>query len=121
MSNILHAEMLRQFAARLSRPARDLIAIASLMQIARRRGGPLLAEAHWRSLQVRAAHLGAILREWAILGITLDQLPFWEDAPPKAALVRAAERWGTLPRRSGTTAEEQEEAARCLRTAALSV
>ena len=120
MSNILHTEMLRQFAAEINSPARSLLAIASLMQVAREQGEQGLVEDHWRCLQQHARRLHDILRQWGILGIALEQLRFWEDAPPKAALVQAAQRWGSLPRRVGATAEEQE-AARCLRSAALSV
>ena len=120
MSNILHAEMLRQFAAEINSPARNLLAIASLMQVAREQGEQGLVEDHWRCLQQHARRLHDILRQWEVLGIALGQLCFWEDAPPKAALVQAAQRWGSLPGRASATAEEQE-AARCLCSAALSI
>ena len=120
MSNILHAEMLRQFAAEINAPARNLLAIASLMQVARRQGEQGLVEDHWRCLQHHARHLHDVLRQWEVLGIALGQLRFWEDAPPKAALVQAAQRWGSLPSRTSASAEEQE-AARRLCSAALSV
>src|SRR5437763_15312872 len=120
MSNILQREMLRQFAAEINAPARNLLAIASLMQVAREQGEHGLVEDHWRCLQEHARRLHDILRQWEVLGIPLGQLRFWEDAAPKAALVHAAKRWGSLPRGVGQ-ATEHEEAARCLRTAALSV
>lgn len=120
MSNILHTEMLRQFAAEINAPARNLLAIASLMRVAWDLGEKSLVEDHWRCLQEHARRLHDILRQWEVLGIALGQLRFWEDAPPKAALVIAAQRWGSLPRSRGEAAEH-EEAARCLRSAALSV
>ena len=120
MSNILHAEMLRQFAAEINSPARNLLAIASLMQVAGQQGEQGVIEDHWRCLQQHARRLHDILRQWEILGIALDHLRFWEDAPPKAALVHAAWRWGALPGRAGGSVEEQE-AARRLRSAALSI
>ncbi|MBI1916579.1 MAG: hypothetical protein HYS12_17865 [Planctomycetes bacterium] len=120
MSNILHTTMLRQFAAEINSPARNLLAIASLMQVAREQGEQGLVEDHWRCLQQHAQRLHDILREWEVLGIALGQLRFWEDAPTKAALVHAAQRWGSLPGRAGATAEA-EEAARCLCSAALGV
>jgi hypothetical protein len=118
MSNILHTEMLRQFAAEINSPARNLLAVASLMQIARQQHEEGLVEDHWHCLQQHARRLHDVLRQWEILGIDLGQLRFWEDAPPKAALVQAARRWGALPGQGSTSAEEQE-AARCLCSAAL--
>lgn len=112
MYNPLHHEMLRQFAAELSHSARNLVALASLMQVARELGPTELVEAHWVCVQENARRLHDVLRQWGILGISLAGLKIWENSPRRAALVRAAERWARLPHR---------EAARRLRTAALSV
>jgi hypothetical protein len=119
MLNPLHHEMLRQFAAELSHSARNLVALASLMQVAREHGNAELVEAHWACVQDHARRLHNVLRQWSILGITLTSLKIWEDAPRRAALVQAAERWARLPGQGGDA--DHEEAVRSLRSAALSI
>lgn len=119
MSNLLHHEMLRQFAAELSHSARNLVALASLMQVAREHGPAELVEAHWASVQDSARRLYDVLRQWGILGITPASLKTWEASPRRAALVQAAERWARLP--SQAAGADHEEAVRSLRSAALSV
>ena len=121
MVNPLHLEMLRQFASELSHAARNLIAMASLMQVARELGSTSLVEAHWVCVQENARRLHDVLCQWGILGIRQESLPIWEDASRRAALVRAAARWGALPGRTDVSAADHDEAIRGLRTAALSV
>jgi hypothetical protein len=119
MSNLLHHEMLRQFAAELSHSARNLVTLASLMQVARHLGTPELVEAHWVSVQDSARRRYDVLRQWEILGIVPASLKIWEHSPRRAALVQAAERWARLP--SQAAGPDHEEAVRSLRRAALSV
>jgi hypothetical protein len=119
MLNPLHHEMLRQFAAELSHSARNLVALASLMQVAREFGPTELVEAHWACVQDHARRLHDVLQQWGILGISLASLKIWEDSPRRAALVQAAERWARLP--SQGAGADHEEAVASLRSAALSV
>lgn len=121
MINPLHLEMLRQFASELSHSARNLVAMASLMQVARELGTASLVEAHWACVQENAGRVHDVLRQWSILGISLESLRIWEDAPNRAALVKAAARWGALPARGDVTAADHEAAVCGLRMAALRV